>query len=81
MENADVIVEHLDGSSRFEQWDPRPHINIRKKTHGDGFVELEIEPAGDMGDEHQLTHTIKLRDAFVSHFSSLEWVCQVALSS
>jgi len=79
MENADIVVEHLDGSASFEQWDPRPHLNIRKKTIGDGFIELEIEPAGDMGDGRQRPHRVRLSDSYVRQFTSVEWAARVAM--
>ena len=76
---ADIIVANPDRSCANELWFPQPHLNIRKKTIGDGFVDLELEPAGDMGDEHQHLHYIRISDAFVANFASLEWAARYAL--
>lgn len=79
MTDADIIVANQDRSCAYEVWFPQPHLNVDKKIVGDGYIELEIEPAWDMGDERQRPHLIRLSDGFVANFATVEWAARYAL--
>lgn len=77
MNNLDIIVSSR--KSKLEVFCAQPHINIRKVRETKEYINLEIEPAGDMGADRQRLHRMKLSKRFVAQFASLEWAARYAM--